>query len=141
MKTLKFILGFALLINFSNYLNAQRHDRDGEYHHRNHRNEYRHDRWHGVSGNHSGIVVISHRSYSGASVSDLEYMIERAKDSRELTPKELRKLECELDDLKRLEDKIYRNHRVTYWERNKLKNAKNRLGEMIYSYTHNRRTC
>ena len=127
MKTLKLIIGFLIGMSALQIVNAQGYYRRDYYdRHDNHRDRY--DKREHTDRNYR---------YDRLTIEMLEYKIERASRHGELTGKELRKLENELYDLKQLERRVYRNHRVTYRERMRLEEEKRDLERRIDKYINN----
>ena len=124
MKTLKIFLTLVLGFTFLSLINAQRHY---DYRYDDHRMKRHHER-----------QFVKNYGYDRMSTMDLRNMIERADRHGELNRREARRLYGELNDLVRLENKVYRNNRVTSSERRKLEREKDRLYNMIMAYTHNR---
>ncbi|MEZ4908739.1 MAG: hypothetical protein R2771_14105 [Saprospiraceae bacterium] len=76
--------------------------------------------------------------YDRNSTEDLKYLIDKADRRGELTPRELRILHDEYNELITLENRIYSNDRVTSWERARLESEKDDLYELIKRYSNNR---
>ncbi|MBK7093684.1 MAG: hypothetical protein IPH57_00940 [Saprospiraceae bacterium] len=130
MKTLKLIIGFLIGMIVMPSVYAQgHHNRD--YYERDYlqRDKYK-KRDH---------YERSYR-YDRLSIESLEIKIERAARRGQLTGRELRKLENELFELKKLERKVYRNNHVSQHERIRLEDEKRDLDRRIDQYIHNCRT-
>jgi dsDNA-specific endonuclease/ATPase MutS2 len=121
MKRIRISLGLVLGILMTTLVSAQTHCRHdyGRY------GYDRHDRYE------------RNRHYDYVSTENLEAKIERAARRGELSGRELRKIEKELYELKRLERKYYNNHRISRHERKRLEYEKIELNRLIDEYSHN----
>jgi len=128
MRVLNILTAFFFLALFSQNSSANSgaqivcHVNDGYYYHhtyhRHHRNNYKHDR---------------------NSIIDFRKRIDQGVYSGELTRSEERYLKRKLNKLVRLENKAYRNGRITRYERRKIEKRKRQLDEAIYEKKHNSR--
>jgi hypothetical protein len=127
MKTLKLIIGFLIGMTILPSVYAQGH----YYRDYNERDYHQKDKY-----NRRDYYERSN-SYDRITIESLEIKIERAARRGQLTGRELRKLENELFELKKLERKVYRNNHVSRHERIRLEEEKRDLDRRIDQYTHN----
>jgi len=124
MRVLNILTTFFFLALFSQNSSAQIVCRvnNGYYYyhtyHRHHRNNYKHDR---------------------KSIINFRKRIDQGVYSGELTRSEERYLKRKLNKLVRLENKAYRNGRITRYERRKIEKRKRQLDKAIYEKKHNSR--
>ena len=131
MKILKLMLIFLLAIIMFPTIEAQGHH-NYDYGYNDYGNHYskkykQRDRYN------------KNYRYDRITIESLELRIARADRHGELSGKERRKLDRELYELKKLERKVYRNHRVTEGERRKLELKKIELDRLIDRYANNRK--
>jgi len=126
MKKIRINLGIVLGILMTTIVTAQTH----------YRHDYRRDRHENCKRRYYDRYDTD-RNYDYVSIESLEAKIERAARRGELTGRELRKIENELYELKRLERKYYNNDRISRHERERLEYEKMKLNRLIDEYSHN----
>lgn len=126
MKRIRISLVLVLGILMTTLVSAQTH----------YRHDYRRDRHENCERKYYNSYE-NDRHYDYVSTESLEAKIERAARRGELSGRELRKIEKELYELKRLERKYYNNHRISRHERERLEYEKMELNRLIDEYSHN----